>query len=69
VAQHPRVVGNGVRFRLRAAQRVCDAVAVGAAHRIDDFKRPVSIAFTPRVARRGDESAIELVIRDFVVEP
>ena len=64
-ALQPRVVGNAIRFKLRIGGRSFDAIAIGAASRIDEVKGTISVAFTPRAARRGDEQGVELLIRDF----
>ena len=61
----PRVVGNAIRFKVRIGGRSFDAIAIGSAARIDEVKGTLSIAFTPRAARRGDEQGVELLIRDF----
>ena len=62
-----RVVSSGnVRLRLRQGSRTFDGYAAGMGKRIDQFRRPVDLAFTPRVVRGPDGATVELVVKDVV---
>jgi single-stranded-DNA-specific exonuclease len=60
-----RVVAAGnVRLRLRQNNRVVDAVAVGMGKRIEQFRRPFDLAFTPRVVRTSSGTTVEIMVKD-----
>lgn len=62
-----RVVSSGnVRLRLRQGNRTFDGYAAGMGKRIEQFRRPVDLAFTPRVVRGPDGATVELVVKDIV---
>lgn len=62
-----RIVSSGnLRLRLRQGNRVLDGYAFGMGKRIDQMRRPLDVAFTPRVVRGPDGPCVELVLKDFI---
>jgi single-stranded-DNA-specific exonuclease len=60
------VNGNNVRARFRHGNSQIDAVGFGMARRVEELRKPVDIAYFPRLIKSGGVPTVELVLRDMV---
>jgi len=63
--QAKTVHGGNLRLRIRQGNRVYEAFGFGLGRSFDLLRRNLDIVFSPRIVRNGDQTTIELVLKDF----